>query len=99
MLVEATGVYAHDILRRDAREYTRLRQSKLDVVRLGPNLPLWADYRFPRRIPRQYSWRRSRNAVDYDHDENRKNLPQGDQALSEPRRTGMILPSSSKYFK
>ena len=36
MLVEATGVYAHDIWRRDARDYTRLRQSKLDVVWLGP---------------------------------------------------------------
>ena len=36
MLVEATGVYTHDIWRRDARDYTRLRQSKLDVVWLGP---------------------------------------------------------------
>ena len=38
MLVEATGVYAHDIWRRDARDYTRLRQSKLDVVWLGPKV-------------------------------------------------------------
>ena len=36
--------------------------------------------RMQKRLPRQYPWRRSRNEADYD--DNRKNLPQCDQALN-----------------